>query len=456
MNVSTLSLPFGHSELNVQVPKSNLVGVFMPQEGIVEVDEAALVGEALARPIGSPRLRELARLGQKVAIITGDLTRPCPSERMLPPILGELAEAGIAHADVTIVIALGLHRPMTVRELESAVGPHLYHRVQVVNHNPLDTVGLGVTSSGTPVELYRPVVEADLRVCLGNLDFHYFAGYTGGAKAILPGCASEATISANHALMVQAEAATGRLDDNPVRADIEEGAALLGPHFMLNVLVDADRRIVGAVAGDVTAAHRRGCELVKRRRTVSIPELADIVLVSAGGHPKDVNLYQAQKAMDNAAHAVRQGGVIILVAECTEGFGNRTFETWMREAESPDELLERIQQGFVLGGHKAAAIASVLKRAKVYLFSALPVESVRCCDLVLFNDLGKAIEAAFGEVGPAASVIALPHGGSALPVLGGSSRKSPPILSMEGTKPTKLTAATRRQGRFGNTRSARP
>lgn len=419
MNLTTLALPFGDSELSVEVPSSNLVGVFVSQEGIAEVNEAALLRQALDDPIGSARLDELARSGQKVVIITSDLTRACPSERILPPVLGELAAAGVANAEVTIVIALGLHRPMTVRELESAVGPHVYRRVRVVNHNPLETVGVGVTSSGTPVELYRPVVEADLRVCLGDLDFHYFAGYTGGAKAILPGCASEATISANHAWMVQPQAAAGRLDDNPVRADIEEGVAFLGPHFMLDVLVDADRRIAGAVAGDLTAAHRRGCELVKRRRTVSIPELGDIVLVSAGGYPRDVNLYQAQKALDNAAHAVRQGGVIVLIAECREGFGNQTFETWMTEARSPDELLDRVQQGFVLGGHKAAAIASVLRRAKVYLFSALPVESVRCCGLVLFNDLGQAIDAAFGEVGPAASVIALPHGGSVFPVLDG-------------------------------------
>lgn len=308
---------------------------------------------------------------------------------------------------------------MTVRELETAVGGHVHRRVRVVNHDPSNTVKLGVTSRGTPVELYRPVVEADLRVCLGNLEFHYFAGYSGGAKAILPGCASEATISANHALMVEPDAAAGRLDGNPVRADIEEGVAMIGAHFIVNVLVDTEHRIVGAVAGDVTAAHRRGCELVKDRDTVSIPELGDVVLVSAGGFPKDVNLYQAQKALDNAAFAVRQGGIIILVAECSEGFGNQTFETWMREARSADELLDRIQQEFVLGGHKAAAIASVLKRASVYLVSALPFESVCCSGLILFDDLSKAMEAAYGELSPAANVVLLPHGGSVLPVLDG-------------------------------------
>jgi len=157
--------------------------------------------------------------------------------------------------------------------------------------------------------------------------------------------------------------------------------------------------------------------MVAQRGTVPVPKRADIVLVSAGGYPKDVNLYQAQKALDNAGHAVREGGIVVLVAECGEGYGNRTFETWMMEARSPQEMLDRIQREFVLGGHKAAAVASVLKRAKVYLVSALPAESVRRCGLVPFDDLGEAVEIALGEVGSGASVIVLPQGGSILPVV---------------------------------------
>jgi nickel-dependent lactate racemase len=218
-------------------------------------------------------------------------------------------------------------------------------------------------------------------------------------------------------MMVRPEAVAGRLEGNPVRTDIEEGVAMLGVDFILNVLADGNHRIVGAVAGEVTAAHHQGCKMVAQRGTVPVPEKADIVLVSAGGYPKDVNLYQAQKALDNAAHAVREGGIIILVAECSERYGNRTFETWMREARSPDELLARIQREFVLGGHKAAAVASVLKRARVYLVSGLPAESVQRCGLVPFNDVGEATEIGLGEVGPEASVIVLPQGGSILPVV---------------------------------------
>jgi nickel-dependent lactate racemase len=410
----------------VQVPAANLQAVLQPKHGEEPAEEAVLLQEALANPIGTQRLRALVRPRQKVVVVTSDLTRPCPSERLLPSVLAELAAADVPDGDVMVVIALGLHRPMTEAEIRTAVGPEMYRRVRVVNHDPTDCVRLGVTSAGTPVEIFRPVVEADLRICLANLELHYFAGYSGGAKSVLPGCASRAAVTANHAMMVRPQAAAGRLAGNPVRADIEEGAAMLGVDFILNVVVDGARpearhRIVGAVAGDVTAAHRRGCEMVAERAMVPIEASADAVLVSAGGYPKDVNLYQAQKALDNAAYAVRDGGIIVLVAECSEGLGNQIFEAWMTGAEAPgvsfpDDLLDRIQQDFVLGGHKAAAIAAVLKRAEVYLISALPDELVRRCGLVPFADLDAAAKAVLGGLGPDARVLVLPQGGSVLPV----------------------------------------
>jgi nickel-dependent lactate racemase len=203
----------------------------------------------MAHPIGSRRLRELVVPGQRVAIVTSDLTRPCPSARLLPYILEELGSAGVEEDDILVVLALGLHRPMTGPEMEEAVGSEVSQRVRVINHDPASTVRLGTTSRGTPVEILTHVVDADVRVCLGNLELHYFAGYSGGAKAILPGCASRATVQANHAMMVKPEACAGRLDGNPLRADLEEGAAMVGIDFILNVIVDSDHRIVGGRKG---------------------------------------------------------------------------------------------------------------------------------------------------------------------------------------------------------------
>jgi nickel-dependent lactate racemase len=409
-----LELPYGRGALKARVPDANLQGVLLPKQSAAPPDEAVLLREALDNPIGTARLRELVQPGQKVVVVTSDLTRPCPSERLLPPLLAEVAAAGVPDEDVTVVLALGLHRPMTDAEREAAVGAEVYRRLRVINHDPANCLRLGITAAGTPVEIFRPLVEADFHICLGNLELHYFAGYSGGAKAVLPGCASRATLNANHAMMVRPEARAGRLASNPVRADIEEGVAMLSVDFILNVVVDGQHRIVGAVAGDVTAAHRHGCELVAERGIVEIERQADVVLVSAGGYPKDLNLYQAQKALDNAAYAVRDGGMLILAAECPEGLGNRTFEAWLTNA-TPDELLARIQQEFVLGGHKAAAVAAVLRRAAIYLVSALPDELVHRCGMTPFADLDSALAAALDESVPSANVLVLPQGGSILP-----------------------------------------
>jgi nickel-dependent lactate racemase len=333
--------------------------------------------------------------------------------------LEELAIAGVSEEDIIVVMALGLHRSMGETEIKSAVGDDIYRRLRVINHDPNHTARIGHTSAGTPVEIFRPVVEADLRICLGNLELHYFAGFSGGAKAILPGCASEATIRANHAMMVAPDATTGRLKGNPVRADIEEGVGLLGVDFILNVLVNRQHQIIKAVAGDVIAAHRQGCRFVAQRCMVSIPQAADIALVSAGGYPKDVNLYQAQKAMDNATNAVREGGIIVLVVECCEGYGNQTFESWMRGLCSPDDILARIQDDFVMGGHKAAAFAKVLKQAEIYLVSNLQADSVQSCGMEPFHNVVDAMDAALNVVGPAARVAVFPQGGSVLPVVEG-------------------------------------
>jgi nickel-dependent lactate racemase len=417
MTTANFSVPYGHAELSGQVPEASFLGAFLPREEEAAEDEGEILRQALENPIGSPRLRQLARPGQQVAIVTSDMTRPCPSDKLLPPILAELNAAGVPDADITVIVALGLHRAQTHDELNELLGAEVCRRVRVLNHDPEQVVRLGMTSRGTPVEFFRPLVEADLRVCLGNLEFHYFAGFSGGAKAILPGCASKATVNANHALMVQAGAVAGKLEGNPVRADIEEGVATLGIDFILNVVVDGHHRITGAVAGHAEQAHRQGCALVAQRGSVPIPQLADVVVVSAGGYPKDVNMYQAQKALDNAVHAVRRGGVIIWVAECVEGLGGKTFENWLREAGQPDQVLEKIQREFVLGGHKAAAIAAVLKRAAVYLVSGLEEKVLAGSGLVPFAGLDEALRAALAKVGPQARVLSLPYGGSVLPVL---------------------------------------
>ncbi len=278
--------------------------------------------------------------------------------------------------------------------------------MNIINHDPADTVDVGVTSRGTPVSIFRPVVEADLRVCLGNLELHYFAGYSGGAKAILPGCAAEKTVRRNHAMMTQPDSATGRLDGNPVRADLEEGVGMIGVDFVLNVIVEpttASSRLWRAMSlprtGLAATGWRNGAKCRCRSPT-------DIVIASAGGYPKDLNLYQAHKALDNVAYAVRPGGIIILLAECPEGLGSKVFESWIHAADNADDLLRRIEREFVLGGHKAAAIGAILAKAQVFLVSTLPALDLD--GFRVFSTFDEALQAAFAELGADARFLFFP------------------------------------------------
>ncbi len=411
----SFDLPFGQRVLKLSLPEAAEVDLLMPAALAAESDGASIVSRALREPIGSPPLDEVVTSGQTVAVVTSDNTRPCPSRRLLPPILRELQAGGISADATTVVVALGLHRPLSNQELRELVGPEVHDSVEVVNHDPANVVRIGWTSAGTPVDLFRPVVGADVRVGLGNIEFHYFAGYSGGAKSILPGCAGEETVSANHALMVELGARAGVLESNPVRVDLEEGVAMIGLDFILNAIVDSDHRLVDAVAGNATNAHRLGCSIMARRDAVGVDGKADMVVVSAGGKPSDLNLYQAQKALENAGAVVRDGGVIIWVAECLEGYGNSTFEQWMRQANTPEQVLERIARRFILGGHKAAAIASVLLRAEVYLVSAMGVK-LDACGIIGFESIDSAVRAALERVGPDPAVAVIPHGGSTFPI----------------------------------------
>jgi nickel-dependent lactate racemase len=419
MDLISVQLAYGHGQFTVNVPKRHLLGVFNPKNLEEDFDEGDEIRRALENPIGTRRLRDLASNEERIVIVTSDLTRPCPSARLLPYILRELELAAVPSENITIVLALGLHRVMESEEIDSIVTPEIRRRYRVINHDLSDTVRIGFTQRGTPVEIFRPVIDADMRICLGNLEYHYFAGYTGGAKAIFPGCASRLAVTANHTMLILPEAATGRNEGNPLRLDLEEAATMVGVDFILNVIVDEEHRIVGAVAGDVIAAHRVGCSMVASRGTVKIPKQADIVIASAGGFPKDINFFQSHKVLENCKHFVKEGGVIILAAECREGYGNPVFEEWMLAASSPDEILARFQKGFVLGGHKAAAMAKLQKRAKIYLVSEMPDEVVISSGMSPFEDPQLALSAAMDELSPGSEVIVLPQALSLIPEIAG-------------------------------------
>ena len=305
-------LSFGYDKTTLQynLPDENLLGVLLPNETPAALTGEAEVKRALQNPIGTPRLSEIVRPGEKIAIVTSDITRPMPTYAVLPHVAEELALAGVRDEDVTIVFALGIHREMTPEEMRKAAGEEMFSRFACLNASK-DYTHLGVSQNGTPVDIFTPVAKADRIICLGNIEYHYFAGYSGGSKAIMPGVSTHDAIQANHKRMVDERAHAGNLDTNPVRIDIDEVGSFVHIDFIVNVVLDEHKKIRHCVAGHYIEAHRAGCRLLDKLYQVAISAKADIVVTSPGGFPKDLNIYQAQKALDNAKHAVRDGGVIV-------------------------------------------------------------------------------------------------------------------------------------------------
>ena len=412
-----IDINIGKCSQQVEIDAHNLLSVLMPNE--VSVDRAGeeAIEEALDHPIGTEKLETIVQPGESIVIVTSDNTRPMPSSVVLPHVLARLQKAGVRDEDVTIVFALGAHRKQTEEEKKYLVGTSIYERFRTVDSDPEDVIRMGMTRQGTPVDITTIVARADRRICLGNIEYHYFAGYSGGAKAIMPGVSTRDAITFNHRLMVEEASHAGSSDDNPVRKDLEEALHYCPVDFILNVVLNEKKEIVYAVAGDVIKAHRKGAQFLDEFYLNKIEQLADIVIVSQGGFPKDLNLYQTQKALDNAQHAVRENGIIILVGACNEGLGDNVFSQWMLASPSPAAIIERLRKGFVLGGHKAAAIALILQKADIYLVSEMSDALVDKMFMKPFSSVQEAYDSAPKTLGDQSKVIVMPFGGSTLPKL---------------------------------------
>ncbi len=405
----------GKEQIEVTIPDENVLGVLHANLPDIPLDEQNTIKNALENPIGSAKLRDIVKPGEKIVIVTSDISRPMPSYKVLPSVLDELKAAGVKNEDVSIVLALGSHRGHTDEEKKKLCGEKVYSEYRILDSNG-EMVHLGTTANGTPVDIYKPVADADRRILMGNIEYHYFAGYSGGMKAIMPGVSTREAIQKNHSRMVDPAASTGKIDGNPVRQDIDSVREFVPIDFIVNVVLDEHKQIRYCVAGDVIEAHRAGCKLLDTMYSLPIPKKPEIVIVSAGGYPKDMNLYQAQKALDNAGKAVIDGGAIVWIASAVEGLGEKHFEEWMLSHDDPLDMIPHIEREFVLGGHKAAAIAMVMKRAKIYLYTDLDKEFTEKLHFNYVADLQQTIDDLLAQYGEKASVLLMPYGGSTLPV----------------------------------------
>jgi nickel-dependent lactate racemase len=401
-------IPYGQRTVWLEIPDRNLIGVVRPPESSAPVDEAATIFAALTAPIGTPTLSELAREAQSVAILVSDITRPCPSFKFLPALLDQLS--GIPPARIRVIFGLGTHRPHCREEQAGLIGEETFQRAQVLDFDPDDVRLLGTTRQGTLIELFRPFLEADLKIATGNIEYHYFAGFSGGAKAVMPGIASRRAIEHNHSLLVLPGAQAGELEGNPLRRDIEEVGERTGIDFIVNVVLNERKEIVEAVAGHPQAAFHQGVRRYEALYRSNMPEKADIVVVSPGGFPKDLNFYQAHKALENVKRVVRPGGTILLAASCPEGIGDRIFQEWLMGMNQPEQLIDRFRRSFVLGGHKAVSLARLRMKVRLLLVSEMRDGLIERIGLEPVETLQAGLDKLLVAYGRSARVLVVPFG----------------------------------------------
>lgn len=407
-----VDVPYGGKPISIEIPEKNLAGILYPSEPDSSEDEIQLIKNALENPTGSKRISNIVNSETKIAIIVSDITRPAPTSRMLPHLLEELRKGNAKYENITIVVALGLHRNQTKEEMKKILGSNVFGKIKCVEHNPVNCVPLGITSRGTPVEVFEDVVNADIIIGTGNVEYHYYAGYSGGGKCILPGVSSRNSVITNHKMMLLDEATAGNIE-SPVRQDIEEAAGIAGLAFILNVVLNSRGEVVCAVAGDYIKAHRKAVECVDRMYKVSV-EPADAVIVGTD-ESKGMNLYQAYKPLDNAKNAVKEGGVIVLAAPSAEGFGHETFERWCREHTCPASIIDAFENNFEFGAHKAAFIAQLAKKHKLLIHSEMPDDDVRDIFFEPVKDIQKVVDDLLEET-PDARIYVMPYGQMTLPI----------------------------------------
>jgi len=413
-------LPYGKTDVCVRVPARNLLGTIEPKEQQATADAKVEIERALKEPVGSKRLFEIVKPDSKVAIVVDVATRKTPSELMLLPLLAELNGAGVKDENITVVFGCGTYGAVKPEEALKLIGEEALKRLKTVSHDAraADLVNVGSTKThGNKVLVNRVFMESDLRVLLGDVDLNYYAGYGGGRKGVLPGVCGEETIKQNHGMLVSANARSGNLADNPVHVDMTEAARLAKVDFIVNVVANRKGEVVKAFAGDLEAAFLEAVKLYDEMYRVTVDRRADIIVVSAGGHPSDVSLYEAYKGLDNALDVVKRGGVIILVAECPDGHGNQVFYEWMARLADIKNVEREIKRNFVLGGYKIYYLLKALQNHQIILVSSLPdYYATSIFKLNTARAVNDALAEAFKIAGSASRVWAIPWGSYTLPV----------------------------------------
>ncbi len=417
-----VNLAYGQGHLTVELPDKRTT-VIEPAHNPSLPDERGAVLAALQSPIGARPLREWVKPGDRLCITFTDLTRATPNHRLIPWLLEHLRD--VPRENITLLNQLGTHRPNTRTELEKLLTPEVVAHYRVVNHepeNPAALVQFGTTRDGTPALLNRHLVEADVRVVTGFIEPHFFAGFSGGPKGIMPGVAGLQTVMSNHGArnIADPKAAFGITVGNPIWEEMRDIALRVGPSFLLNVSLNEQRQITGVFAGHLLEAHKVGIEFVRRSAMQKVKAPFEIVVTTNSGYPLDLNLYQGVKGASAAARIVQEGGLIILACECREGVpAGSPLDKLLRSASGSEEILAMLATlGFVRPEQWQAQIQSLIQRkAAVLVHSSLPDDVIRAAHLRPCPDITAAVNERLGQLDPDARVAVLPQGPLTIPYL---------------------------------------
>ncbi|MFH7859732.1 MAG: nickel-dependent lactate racemase [Candidatus Aenigmatarchaeota archaeon] len=409
------SLPYGSSKIKFKLYSKD-IKIIKPNK-IKFTHKKINLEDFLDNPIASPKLSELLNNKDKITIITNDITRPIPKVTIIQELLKYLKNNGISYDNIKILLATGAHRKHTLEEKKFLLGEEILKKVKVIDHDAYNESVLayiGKTSFGTEIKVNEAILDSFI-ITTGIIDLHWFAGYTGGAKSILPGISAYSSINKNHSMLTHPFSKAGVIDENPVRKDIDEAGKIAGLNFIINIVLNDKKEIVELFAGDYLKAHRKGTKLIDKIYKVNVEERFDIVIASPGGFPKDINLYQSQKGLEFASYIVKDGGIIILVAECRDEIGNNVFEEWIINSIGPNQIIERFsKEKFVIGGHKAYAFARIAEKSDILLVSSIPRKNIGF--IKCFSSIDDALKYAFEKIGKDASIAIMPYASSTLPV----------------------------------------
>jgi len=414
-----IPLAYGRGTLEIDLPEDRTT-VIEPRDEPGLKDERAAIYAALDAPVQMVPLREQAIRGKRVTIVHSDITRPMPNERVIPWLLEYLEAAGVRREDITLLNALGTHRPNTRAELEQMLTPAVVANYRCVNHEPHNDdacVAFGTTRTGVPALINRHLVDADVRIVTGFIEPHFFAGFSGGPKGIMPGVAALKTVQSNHGVhnIGDRRATFGVTVGNPIWEEMRDIALRIGPSFLLNVALNHHRQITGVFAGDLIAAHRVGTEFVRASAMQKVPGQFDIVITTNSGYPLDMNLYQSGKGMRAAELVVRDGGLIIMAAECREGIpAGSPHDQLIRSVPNGEALLAKLAEpGFTFAEQWAGQIQALIqRRAEIQLHSALDEDTVRAAHLIPCRDIAGTVRS---RLQPNTRIAVIPQGPMTIP-----------------------------------------